>query len=61
MMTTVTDDCIGCGLCAGSCPAVFQMNAEGRAEVMVPAVPKDLEREVNSAAAACPVSAIEVF
>ena len=47
MMTTVTDDCIGCGLCAGSCPAVFQMNAEGRAEVMVPAVPEDLEREEN--------------
>ena len=43
MMTTVTDDCIGCGLCAGSCPAVFQMNAEGRAEVMVPAVPADFE------------------
>ena len=61
MMTTVTDDCIGCGLCAGSCPAVFQMNAEGRAEVMGPAVPEDLEPEVNSAAAACPVSAIEVF
>ena len=37
------------------------MNAEGRAEVMVPAVPEDLEPEVNSAAAACPVSAIEVF
>lgn len=60
MMASVTDDCIGCGLCAGSCPAVFQMNMEGRAEVVVPAVPEDLEQEASAAAAACPVSAIEV-
>ena len=60
MIATVTDDCIGCGLCAGSCPAVFQMNNEGRAEVIVPAVPEDLEQEARSAADACPVSAIEV-
>lgn len=60
MMTTVTDDCIGCGLCAGSCPAVFQMTEEGRAEAVLPAVPEDLSREVQAAADACPVSAIEI-
>lgn len=26
------DMCIGCGLCEGTCPEVFRMNDEGKAE-----------------------------
>jgi len=28
------DACIGCGLCVDTCPDVFQMNADGKAEAI---------------------------
>lgn len=48
------DTCIGCGLCAGSVPEVFEMNADGKAE----AVADGPEDQVREAIDACPVSAI---
>ncbi len=55
----VNDSCIGCGLCNGTCPAVFEMNDDGKAQAIEGEVP---ESELDSAAeamAGCPVGAIE--
>ncbi len=53
------DLCIGCGVCAGTCPSVFEINDDGKAE----AVHEPEEGEKDSAIEArdnCPVSAISI-
>jgi len=50
------DLCIGCGTCEVLCPAVFKMNAEGKAEVISQ---EDIACAKN-AAESCPTQAIEV-
>lgn len=58
---TVNDTCIGCSACAGICPEVFDMNADGLAEnILGDDVPAELDESVKEAAEACPVSAIIV-
>ncbi len=57
---TVSDACIGCGMCCSICDAVFVLNDEGRAENVLGDIPADLEAGVEEAAANCPVQAIEV-
>lgn len=50
------DLCIGCGTCEALCPAVFKLNAEGKADVIN-------EKEAacaKNAAESCPTQAIEV-
>ncbi|WP_312643423.1 ferredoxin [Hydrogenoanaerobacterium sp.] len=54
------DGCIGCGLCADTCPEVFQMADDGLAEVIVPEVPEDVEDSAVEAQEGCPVSVITV-
>lgn len=58
MEYTVTQDCIGCGLCAGLCPDVFEMGEDGYSHVH--ADPKDEEtRELaEQAKESCPTAAI---
>lgn len=56
MKVKVTEECIGCGLCASICPQVFEMDGDrstvvGDGDCCVDAV--------QEAAAACPVNAIE--
>jgi len=59
MRYIVTDRCIACGLCAATCPAVFEMGPHGKAEAkdidISPAEAPDAEDALES----CPVSAIE--
>ena len=51
--------CVGCGLCADNCSAVFEM-ADGVAKVIVDIVPAAAEGECREAADSCPVSAISI-
>lgn len=60
MNVHVNSDCIGCGLCASTCPNVFLMTDGGTAGVYSREVPPELEEQVQEAADTCPVSAIEV-
>lgn len=60
MKATVNEDCIGCGMCEGTCPDVFALNDDGVAEAQVEEVPADAEDSAQEAADNCPVSAIEL-
>ncbi len=55
------DTCIGCGLCESICPAVFKLGADGKSEVIVDTISKDMESDCQQAAESCPVSAITLI
>lgn len=60
MKATVDENlCIGCGLCAQICDAVFEMDDE-LARVMTDHVPADAEASCRQAAESCPVGAIAI-
>ena len=48
--------CIGCGLCAGTCPEIFQMNLNGKSEV----IKEEGDDCAKKAEGICPVNAIKV-
>ena len=56
MITVNKELCIGCGACAALCPNVFQMNAEGKSEI----INQNNIECAKKAAEGCPVQAIEV-
>ena len=60
MKVTVSEECIGCGLCESTAADVFSVNDDGVAEVIVDEVPADMEDDAQEAADSCPVNAIEV-
>lgn len=60
MKATVSEECIGCGLCESTAGDVFAISDDGVAEVIVDEVPEELEDDVQQAADDCPVGAIEV-
>lgn len=60
MKATVSDECIGCGLCESTCPEVFTIGDEGVAEVTVDEVPEENEDAAQEACDNCPVGAIEL-
>ncbi len=54
------DGCIGCGLCAETCPSVFRIEEDGLADVYVDEVPEEDEDLAIECQENCPVSVIEV-
>lgn len=52
--------CTGCGVCADTCPDVFELGDDNLAKVKVADVPAGSEDAVRDAAAQCPVTCIEV-
>lgn len=55
----VNGNCIGCGMCVATCPAIFRMTEKGQAQ----AAEEDVRPEHAAAAkwskSGCPVNAIE--
>ena len=51
--------CIGCGLCADTCPEVFRMNDEGTAEAYADPN-KENEADAKEAEENCPASVIKI-
>ena len=54
------DACIGCGLCPSVCPAVFDMDDDGKAKSIVDEIPSEEEASSKEAEESCPVDAIAV-
>ena len=58
MKATVNENCIGCGLCVGTCPVVFSMGDDGLAHGSE--IPANQLVEAETARDGCPVSAISI-
>lgn len=58
MKATVNENCIGCGLCAGTCPECFTMGDDGLAHGGD--VSPELLDRAQEARDGCPVSAISI-
>lgn len=59
MTVTIQPGCIGCTLCASTCPEVFAMGPDGLATVAAQPGPAQ-EEGARAAAENCPVSVIEI-
>lgn len=55
----VNENCIGCTLCATTCPEVFSMTEGGTAEAIQAEVPHKLEEACTECMVNCPAEAIE--
>ena len=58
MKYVVNDICVGCGLCAATCPEVFSMGDAGIAVAIDSEVPEDKLDSAAEAKDGCPVGAI---
>lgn len=57
-VNVVKDDCISCGLCVNSVPAVFSWDDSEKAVAITDEVPSKLEAECQDAIDSCPTDAI---
>lgn len=55
----VNDNCIGCGVCAGICPDVFEMGDDGLSHVIDDPQDDATRESAEDAKESCPVAAIE--
>ena len=53
------DACVGCGLCANTCPEVYEMK-DDKAVLKSETIPAEAEQSAKQAADDCPVTAIAV-
>ena len=58
MRFRVNDDCIGCGMCAETCPEVFTLTDAGVARAVQDEIDGALAEKAKEAEEGCPVSAI---
>ncbi len=54
------DGCIGCGLCAMTCPQVFEMDEEDLSKVICDEIDSDDIEFATQARDECPVSVISI-
>jgi len=54
----LAEECIACGVCIDTCPAVFDWDEEGKSCVKIAEVPAGLADLVRVAASECPTGAI---
>lgn len=59
MKYVVNEQCIGCGMCAGTCPEVFSMTDDNVAKAIESDVPAEALEAAKQAQEECPVGAIE--
>ena len=55
----VNGKCIGCGMCAATCPAIFRMTERGQAQAAEADVGPEDASAAKWAMGGCPVNAIE--
>lgn len=53
------EKCIGCGTCEALCPAVFELDSEGKSEFLPDVDVVKHRRCIQEALESCPVKAIE--
>jgi ferredoxin len=58
MVKVDKNKCIGCGACASTCPGVFEMNDDGKAQIKTEADLKKNAKCLKEATEGCPVDAI---
>lgn len=54
------DICLGCGICEGICPDVFQLSSKPYAIVLLDPVPENYRADVVDAMEQCPEEAISL-
>lgn len=59
MVKVNKEKCIGCGLCVGLCPDVFELGEDGKSQVKKEADLKKNENCIKEAKESCPVGTIE--
>lgn len=54
------DACIGCELCPGICPDIFEMEDDGKAAGKDIEIPDEILSQAKEAEESCPVNAITI-